>query len=401
MGSCFVWRPCSAHPCPLLARQRGKGLFCRPAGLYNQIALWLMAAPLNLVLLGVVGLHRTVGRRRFPAALAGLTLATALAAVLTLRYQQRQVGLGSAQVQRQAGCRPPRSTGTVGNPLQKLFSVFIHWRASLPLLPGWAIHFHRAQPLPPPGALQFVRGFFGRQLDVGCSGPHCPAGSQPLCNFPRHTPWFDLLPSRALNFYTGPQTCKARSWKLGLGNRNGGVGVGVPVCFVCWGGIGRGGALCRRVWAGSCSRRAAAAVLACGPAVHAPAPSRPALVHTCVRLPLTAARTHLPTALQAVHGFEATLSQAEGLLTISGCKQEPVEYTVVPRTNEWDLKTRQRDGPLASAVLGAMQVGSTALSEGGVCGEMRGWVGAWVGMWVGWGLIARLRLALLFACQQV
>lgn len=98
-GVLFCLAPLLSTPALLLARQRGKGLFCRPAGLYNQIALWLMTAPLNLVLLGVVGLHRAVGRRRFPAALAGLTLATALAAVLTLRYQQRQVGLGAGQVQ--------------------------------------------------------------------------------------------------------------------------------------------------------------------------------------------------------------------------------------------------------------------------------------------------------------
>jgi hypothetical protein len=113
-------------------------------GVYNWALLLIIGLPLNLVLLGLFCWYQAAGSpKRFATSFVGSSAAAALVVTLLL------------------------------------------------------LHFQR---------LEFV-GFFGRSLVQGCSGKHCPKGSEPNCVVPRTIPWIDLLPKGAQNFWTGRQTC--------------------------------------------------------------------------------------------------------------------------------------------------------------------------------------------------
>lgn len=156
----------------------------------RRVLICIVATPLNLVLLGLhLWAKAAGGPRRFLLQLGGAAAAVALALTLALTHYQHLV-------RRAAGGRGmARACARV---------------VQLCMLLGKAAA-HHATPdatCTAPPSPQAYRGFYGRSLAPGCSGKHCPPGSEPNCNFPQTTPWVDLLPQHTQNIWTGSQHCR-------------------------------------------------------------------------------------------------------------------------------------------------------------------------------------------------
>lgn len=154
----------------------GRSFLCR---MFNFIAFWAIAAPLNLVLLLLLVMFAKWRSSRY--ALACLLLGAGFAVHLALAQYQRQVG--------SAPCVHAHVTS-------------VHGREGFCVAKNCTAHTF-VPALTSSSVVQWLLGFHGRAMVTG-------SGSS--CDFPQSRPWQDLLPagvlSRALNFAAGSQTCE-------------------------------------------------------------------------------------------------------------------------------------------------------------------------------------------------